>query len=153
MTRDALQCIREKMDVIDLEDDTIEAEVLNSMCVTNDLLQTALGISEPSALRETLVEVPTSTWNDISRPDAGALPATGRRGPVRCGLVPPRLAPADPGGPGAARRVPRPPPAPPAAARRAASPPASTAVSPPRASSPRVSSRDLCGVSSSVSCR
>merc|ERR1719181_407346 len=61
----ALQRIREKMDVIDLEDDTIDAEVLNSMCVTNDHFQTALGISNPSALRETLVEVPTTTWNDI----------------------------------------------------------------------------------------
>merc|ERR1712124_134793 len=44
---------------------TIDAEVLNSMCVTNDHFQTALGISNPSALRETLVEVPTTTWNDI----------------------------------------------------------------------------------------
>lgn len=29
-----LQCIREKMDVIDLEDEEIDAEVLNSMAVT-----------------------------------------------------------------------------------------------------------------------
>lgn len=33
-TEAALQCIREKMDVIDLEDDQIDAEVLNSMAVT-----------------------------------------------------------------------------------------------------------------------
>lgn len=33
-TEAALQCIREKMDVIDLEDDEIDAEVLNSMSVT-----------------------------------------------------------------------------------------------------------------------
>merc|ERR1719222_650025 len=39
-TEAALQCIREKMDVIDLEDDTLDAEVLNSMCVTNDHFQT-----------------------------------------------------------------------------------------------------------------
>jgi transitional endoplasmic reticulum ATPase len=32
----ALQCIREKMGIIDLEDDTIDAEVLNSMAVTNE---------------------------------------------------------------------------------------------------------------------
>merc|ERR1719321_2184027 len=64
-TEAALQCIREKMDVIDLDDDTIDAEVLDAMCVTNDHFQTALGISNPSALRETLVEVPTTTWNDI----------------------------------------------------------------------------------------
>merc|ERR1719445_1125916 len=53
------------MDVIDLEDDTIDAEVLNSMCVTNDHFQTALGISNPSALRETVVEVPNTTWADV----------------------------------------------------------------------------------------
>lgn len=35
-TESALQCIREKMDVIDLEDDTISAEVLESMAVTQD---------------------------------------------------------------------------------------------------------------------
>ena len=64
-TEAALQCIREKMDVIDLEDDTIDAEILNSMCVTNDHFTTALGISNPSALRETVVEVPNVTWEDI----------------------------------------------------------------------------------------
>ena len=53
-TESALQCIREKMDVIDLEDETIDAEILNSMCVTNEHFQTALGTSNPSALRETV---------------------------------------------------------------------------------------------------
>ncbi|GKV18976.1 hypothetical protein SLEP1_g29281 [Rubroshorea leprosula] len=64
-TEAALQCIREKMDVIDLEDETIDAEVLNSMAVTNDHFQTALGASNPSALRETVVEVPNVSWDDI----------------------------------------------------------------------------------------
>ena len=32
----ALQQIREKMDAFDLEDDTIDAEVLNSLAVTNE---------------------------------------------------------------------------------------------------------------------
>lgn len=53
-TEAALQCIREKMDVIDLEDDSIDAEILNSMAVTNEHFQTALGTSNPSALRETV---------------------------------------------------------------------------------------------------
>lgn len=57
-TEAALQCIREKMDVIDLEDDEIDAEILNSMAVTNEHFQTALGTSNPSALRET-VSIPT----------------------------------------------------------------------------------------------
>ncbi|KAM3412680.1 hypothetical protein ACQJBY_004047 [Aegilops geniculata] len=64
-TEAALQCIREKMDVIDLEDDTIDAEILNSMAVTNDHLKTALVGTNPSALRETLVEVPNVSWTDI----------------------------------------------------------------------------------------
>lgn len=64
-TEAALQCIREKMDVIDLEDETIDAEVLNSMAVTNEHFQTALGSSNPSALRETVVEVPNVSWDDI----------------------------------------------------------------------------------------
>jgi hypothetical protein len=53
------------MDVIDLEDDNIDAEVLASMAVTQDHFKTALGMSNPSALRETLVEVPNVTWDDV----------------------------------------------------------------------------------------
>ncbi|KAL6645665.1 hypothetical protein ACP70R_017273 [Stipagrostis hirtigluma subsp. patula] len=64
-TEAALQCIREKMDVIDLEDETIDAEILNSMAITNDHLKTALIGTNPSALRETVVEVPNVSWNDI----------------------------------------------------------------------------------------
>lgn len=64
-TEAALQCIREKMDVIDLEDENIDAEVLASMAVTQDHFKTALGMSNPSALRETVVEVPNTTWEDI----------------------------------------------------------------------------------------
>ncbi|PSC71455.1 cell division cycle 48-like protein [Micractinium conductrix] len=64
-TEAALQCIREKMDVIDLEDESIDAEVLNSMAVTMDNFKTALGLSNPSALRETVVEVPNISWEDI----------------------------------------------------------------------------------------
>ncbi|CAI8584532.1 unnamed protein product [Vicia faba] len=64
-TEAALQCIREKMDVIDLEDETIDAEILNSMAVSNEHFATALGSSNPSALRETVVEVPNCSWEDI----------------------------------------------------------------------------------------
>lgn len=42
------------MDLIDLEDETIDAEILNSMAVTNEHFQIALSISNPSALRETV---------------------------------------------------------------------------------------------------
>ncbi|CAI0471417.1 unnamed protein product [Linum tenue] len=64
-TEAALQCIREKMDVIDLEDESIDAEILNSMAVSNEHFATALGTSNPSALRETVVEVPNCSWEDI----------------------------------------------------------------------------------------
>ena len=64
-TEGAMQCIREKMDVIDLDDDEIDAEILDSMAVSQENFRTALGSSNPSALRETVVEVPNVTWNDI----------------------------------------------------------------------------------------
>ncbi|RZC81063.1 hypothetical protein C5167_043639 [Papaver somniferum] len=57
--------LAEDMDVIDLEDETIDAEILNSMFITNEHLRTSLGASNPSALRETTVEVPNVTWEDI----------------------------------------------------------------------------------------
>jgi len=61
----ALQQIREKMDLIDLEDDTIDAEVLDSLAVTMENFRFAMGKSTPSALRETVVEVPNVTWADV----------------------------------------------------------------------------------------
>jgi transitional endoplasmic reticulum ATPase len=61
----ALQQIREKMDLIDLEDETIDAEVLNSLAVTMENFRYAMGKSTPSAIRETVVEVPTVTWGDV----------------------------------------------------------------------------------------
>ncbi|XP_012718967.2 transitional endoplasmic reticulum ATPase [Fundulus heteroclitus] len=61
----ALQAIRKKMDLIDLEDETIDAEVMNSLAVTMDDFKWALSQSNPSALRETVVEVPNITWEDI----------------------------------------------------------------------------------------
>ena len=61
----ALQQIREKMDLIDLEDDTIDAEVMDSLAVSMENFRFAMGKSTPSALRETVVEVPNITWEDI----------------------------------------------------------------------------------------
>jgi len=61
----ALQQIRGKMDLIDLEEETIDAEVMDSLAVTNDDFKFAMAQSNPSALRETVVEVPNVSWNDI----------------------------------------------------------------------------------------
>jgi transitional endoplasmic reticulum ATPase len=64
-TEAAMQCIREKMDLIDIEEETIDAEILAAMAVSQDHFKFALGTANPSSLRETVVEVPTTTWNDI----------------------------------------------------------------------------------------
>lgn len=61
----ALQAIRKKMTLIDLEDETIDADLLNSLAVTMDDFQWALSQSNPSALRETVAEVPQVNWEDI----------------------------------------------------------------------------------------
>lgn len=61
----AMQQIREKMDLIDLDEDTIDAEVLDSLGVTMENFRFALGVNNPSALRETVVEIPTTKWEDI----------------------------------------------------------------------------------------
>merc|ERR1719384_1146910 len=64
-TEAAMQCIREKMELIDIEDETIDAEILDSMAVNQDHFRHALGVSNPSSLRETVVEVPNVSWDDI----------------------------------------------------------------------------------------
>merc|ERR1719517_143228 len=64
-TEAALTCIREKMDLIDLDEETIDAEVLDSMAVSQDHFTSAMGNCNPSSLRETVVEVPNIKWDDI----------------------------------------------------------------------------------------
>lgn len=61
----ALQCIREKMDLIDIDSDTIDAQVLESMAVVQEHFKHAQGVCNPSSLRETVVEVPNVKWEDI----------------------------------------------------------------------------------------
>merc|ERR1719517_118435 len=53
------------MDLIDLEDESIDAEVLDSLAVSMENFRYAMGKSTPSAIRETVVEVPTVTWDDV----------------------------------------------------------------------------------------
>ena len=64
-TEAAMQCIREKMDLIDIESDSIDAEILDSMAVTHEHFKFALGSANPASLRETVVEVPNVKWEDI----------------------------------------------------------------------------------------
>jgi len=60
-----MQQICEKMDLIDLDKETINTEVLDSLGVTMENMRFALGTSNPSALRETVIKVPTVTWDDV----------------------------------------------------------------------------------------
>ena len=64
-TEAAMQCIREKMDLIDIEEDTIDAEILACMAVSQEHFKFALSQANPSSLRETTVEVPNIAWKDI----------------------------------------------------------------------------------------
>jgi transitional endoplasmic reticulum ATPase len=64
-TEAALTCIREKMDLIDLDEETIDAEILDSMAVNQEHFTSAMGQCNPSSLRETVVEVPNIKWDDI----------------------------------------------------------------------------------------
>jgi transitional endoplasmic reticulum ATPase len=64
-TEAGLQCIREKMDIIDIEDEKIDAAILDSMAVTDAHFKYAEGTTNPSSLRETIVEVPNVSWDDI----------------------------------------------------------------------------------------
>jgi transitional endoplasmic reticulum ATPase len=64
-TEAAMQCIREKMDLIDIDGDSIDAEVLDAMAVTQEHFKFAMGAANPASLRETVVEVPNVRWEDI----------------------------------------------------------------------------------------
>ena len=64
-TEAALHCIREKIDIIDLEDDTIDAAVLDALAVNQTHFRLAMDKSNPSALRETVIEVPDVSWDDV----------------------------------------------------------------------------------------
>ncbi len=61
----AMHALRRIRPQLDLESDEIDADVLNSIQVTeNDFKEAIKGI-EPSALREVFVEVPDVTWGDV----------------------------------------------------------------------------------------
>jgi transitional endoplasmic reticulum ATPase len=61
----AMNALRRIRPQLDLEADEIDAEVLESLSVTDDDVKQALKGIEPSALREVFVEVPDVTWEDV----------------------------------------------------------------------------------------
>ena len=61
----AMNALRRIRPQIDLETDEIDAELLESIRVTEDDFKDALKGIEPSAMREVFVEVPDITWHDV----------------------------------------------------------------------------------------
>ena len=61
----AFEAIRTKMHLIDVDADKIDAEVLDAIEITSDHFRHALSVTNPSALRENVVEVPNVTWEDV----------------------------------------------------------------------------------------
>ncbi|TKX47509.1 AAA family ATPase [Halorubrum sp. SD690R] len=61
----AMHALRRIRPEIDLESDEIDADVLNSIQVTESDFKEAIKGIEPSALREVFVEVPDTTWDDV----------------------------------------------------------------------------------------
>jgi transitional endoplasmic reticulum ATPase len=64
-TEAAMISIREKMDLIDLDEETVDVEILDSMGVTQDHFTSAMGECNPSSLRENVVEMPDVKWDSI----------------------------------------------------------------------------------------
>jgi len=61
----ALECIREKMGLIDFDKDKVDKEILDSIVVGGKHFDHAMGIVHPSSLRENQVEVPDVHWEDV----------------------------------------------------------------------------------------
>jgi len=53
------------MDLIDLDEETIDAEVLNSLGITMENMRFTLSTSNPSALCKTIIQVLTVTWDNV----------------------------------------------------------------------------------------
>ena len=61
----AMNALRRIRPELDLDEEEIDAEVLESLQVTRDDMKSALKGIEPSALREVFVEVPDTSWENV----------------------------------------------------------------------------------------
>ncbi|KAL8424611.1 hypothetical protein Efla_003727 [Eimeria flavescens] len=61
----AMLCLRDEVENIDFDRDTVDPEVLRRLEVGQEHFLAALGVVNPSALRERHVEVPNVRWADI----------------------------------------------------------------------------------------
>jgi len=74
LTREAaIEAVRRIMPKLDLEERTIPAEVLESLCVERDDFIEALKRIQPSAMREVMVQMPDVGWADIGGLDEARL--------------------------------------------------------------------------------
>jgi len=64
-TEAALNCIREQLEFIDIEEEEIDAEILDAMAVQQLHFTDAMKVVNPSTLRETHVQTPNVKWEDI----------------------------------------------------------------------------------------
>ncbi|KAL7451199.1 hypothetical protein ACHAWC_004353, partial [Mediolabrus comicus] len=61
----ALECIREKMGLIDFDKDRVDKQILDNIVVEMKHFEHAMGVVHPSSLRESAVEVPDVHWEDV----------------------------------------------------------------------------------------
>ncbi|MEO1047304.1 MAG: CDC48 family AAA ATPase [Pseudomonadota bacterium] len=61
----AIDAVRRIMPRLDLEQQTIPAEVLDDLCVSREDFLSALKRIQPSAMREVMVQMPNVAWSDI----------------------------------------------------------------------------------------
>merc|ERR1719427_2134127 len=73
-TEAALNCIREQLEFIDIEEEVIDAEILDAMSVQQFHFTDAMKNVSPSTLRETVVQPTNVKWADI-----GGLEATKKK--------------------------------------------------------------------------
>jgi len=71
LTREAaIEAVRRIMPRLNLEERTIPPEVLDTLSVTRDDFLGALKRVQPSAMREVMVQAPTTQWSDVGGLDA-----------------------------------------------------------------------------------
>jgi len=61
----AMQCVKQKMKTFDMDEEKISPKILDLLVVNQSHFIDALEIANPSAFRETSVEIPNITWKDI----------------------------------------------------------------------------------------
>mmetsp|Transcript_46661 Transcript_46661/g.73046 ORF Transcript_46661/g.73046 Transcript_46661/m.73046 type:complete len:771 (+) Transcript_46661:104-2416(+) len=64
-TEAAMECVREKTNKIDIDEEKVSDNVLETLYVSQKHFRIALEHSNPSAFRETSVEIPNVSWKDI----------------------------------------------------------------------------------------